>query len=127
MMDACPETDAHSPEELRKAMLMLGSEASSSVLPDSVLVWKRRSMPPFSYYLATSSVPLDMHETARLEVYERFRVSERTFAANAIHLEVICPVDESLVVIIPNLQESMKMLRSSTFSLILTWSMFFSL
>jgi hypothetical protein len=43
-----PETEAHSPEELRKEMLMWGSEEMSEVLPDSVLVWKMRSMPPFS-------------------------------------------------------------------------------
>ena len=48
MVEASPETEAHSPEELRKEMLMWGSEARSSVLPDSVLVWKRRSMPPHS-------------------------------------------------------------------------------
>ena len=44
-----PDTEAHSPEELRKAMLICGSELMSEVLPDSVLVWKMRSMPPFSY------------------------------------------------------------------------------
>jgi hypothetical protein len=48
MISDVPEIDAHSPEELRKAMWMCGSEAMSSVLPDSVLVWKMRLM-PFSY------------------------------------------------------------------------------
>ena len=43
-----PETEAHSPEPLRNAMLICGSESISSVFPDSVLVWKIRSMPPFS-------------------------------------------------------------------------------
>lgn len=46
MMEASPETEAHSPVGLRKAMLILGSDFRSSVLPDSVLVWKRRSTPP---------------------------------------------------------------------------------
>jgi hypothetical protein len=41
--------EAHSPEELRKEMLMWGSEEMSEVLPDSVLVWKMRSMPSFSW------------------------------------------------------------------------------
>jgi hypothetical protein len=41
-----PEMDAHSPVALRKEMLIEGSSFRSSVLPDSVLVWKRRSMPP---------------------------------------------------------------------------------
>ena len=47
-IDDVPETEAHSPDELRKEMLMCGSESMSDVLPDSVLVWKIRSMPPFS-------------------------------------------------------------------------------
>lgn len=51
MMEALPETDAHSPELLRKEMLMCESESMSLVLPDSVLVWKMRSMPPASYRL----------------------------------------------------------------------------
>lgn len=41
-----PEIEAHSPVALRKEMLMEGSSLRSSVLPDSVLVWKSRSMPP---------------------------------------------------------------------------------
>lgn len=45
MISDVPETDAHSPEELRKAILICGSEVMSSVLPDSVLVWKMRSIP----------------------------------------------------------------------------------
>ena len=48
MMEALPLRDAHSPELLRKEMLMCGSDWMSSVLPDSVLVWKIRSMPPLS-------------------------------------------------------------------------------
>lgn len=48
-MLAEPEMEAHSPEEERKAMLIEGSEARSSVLPDSVLVWKRRSIPQDSW------------------------------------------------------------------------------
>ena len=40
--------EAHSPVGFRKAMLMAGSDERSEVLPDSVLVWKRRSMPPDS-------------------------------------------------------------------------------
>lgn len=47
-IDATPEMDAHSPEPLRKEMLMLGSESMLSVLPLSVFVWKIKSMPPFS-------------------------------------------------------------------------------
>jgi hypothetical protein len=31
-------------------MLMCGSDSMSEVLPDSVLVWKMRSMPAFSYF-----------------------------------------------------------------------------
>ena len=46
---ASPLREAHSPVELRKAMLIWGSDWRSSVFPDSVLVWKRRSMPPFSW------------------------------------------------------------------------------
>lgn len=37
-MVASPEIEAHSPEGERKEMLILESEARSSVLPDSVLV-----------------------------------------------------------------------------------------
>ena len=54
-MSASPDTEAHSPVELRKAMLILGSDFRSSVLPDSVLVWKRRSTPPPSYDIETGS------------------------------------------------------------------------
>ena len=49
MMEDVPEMEAHSPVGLRKEMLMWGSEDRSEVLPDSVLVWKRRSMPPDSW------------------------------------------------------------------------------
>lgn len=49
MMVARPEMDAHSLEEFRKEMLMCASVARSWVFPECVLVWKRRSMPPFSY------------------------------------------------------------------------------
>lgn len=48
-MVECPEMEAHSPVEFRNAILMEGSEVRSEVLPDSVLVWKRRSMPPDSF------------------------------------------------------------------------------
>lgn len=48
MMEAFPDSEAHSPVALQKDMLMLGSFSRSSVLPDSVFVWKMRSMPPFS-------------------------------------------------------------------------------
>lgn len=48
-MFAFPDTEAHSPLPLRKEMLMCESDSRSSVLPDSVLVWNRRSMPPVSY------------------------------------------------------------------------------
>lgn len=44
--------DAHSLEELRKEMLMCESVARSWVFPEWVLVWKRRSMPPFSCLLS---------------------------------------------------------------------------
>ena len=44
-----PDAEAHSPLLLRKEMLTCGSvEKRSSILPDSVLVWKIRSMPPVS-------------------------------------------------------------------------------
>jgi hypothetical protein len=49
MMSARPAMDAHSPEPLRKARLMSLSDFRSSVLPDSLLAWKRRSMPFPSY------------------------------------------------------------------------------
>ena len=42
--------------------------------------------------------------------------SNPTFAANAIHLETNCPVLAIRVVIIPNLQLSMKVAKSSIFS-----------
>lgn len=48
MIEASPETDAHSPLEFKKEMLIAESVCKSSVLPDSVLVWKSRSI-PFSY------------------------------------------------------------------------------
>ena len=44
-MVATPATEAHCPEESRKAIFICGSEARESVFPDSVFVWKRRSMP----------------------------------------------------------------------------------
>jgi hypothetical protein len=54
-----PEKEAHSPELLRKEMLMWESDSISSVLPDSVLVWNRRSMPPFSYaVIQLASIPM---------------------------------------------------------------------
>jgi hypothetical protein len=49
MMEEMPLMEAHSPEELRKEMLIWGSDSMSLVFPDSVLVWKMRSMPPLSY------------------------------------------------------------------------------
>lgn len=48
-IDALPEMLAQSPDEERKARLMSGSACRSSVLPDSVLAWKIRSMPLPSY------------------------------------------------------------------------------
>lgn len=50
MIVASPDTEAHSPEELRKEMLMCGSDSMSLVLPDSVFVKKRRFRPPLSYF-----------------------------------------------------------------------------
>ena len=48
-MLAVPLTEAQSPVVLlRNEMLMCSSDLRSSVLPDSVLVWKSRSMPPDS-------------------------------------------------------------------------------
>lgn len=44
-MVARPDMEAHSPDGFVKEMLTLASLAMSSVLPDSVLVWNRRSMP----------------------------------------------------------------------------------
>jgi hypothetical protein len=55
-MDEVPEMDAHWPKASRNEMLMCGSEARSSVLPDLVLVWKSRSMPPVSYQKKDRSV-----------------------------------------------------------------------
>jgi hypothetical protein len=48
-MLAFPAMDAHCPELSRKEMLQCGSTFSSSVLWDSVLVKKSRSVPPASY------------------------------------------------------------------------------
>lgn len=50
MIVASPDTETHSPEELRKEMLMCGSDSMSLVLPDSVFVKKRRFTPPLSYF-----------------------------------------------------------------------------
>lgn len=44
-IEASPLTDAYSPDELRNEMLKCGPDSMLSVLPDSVLVWKMRSMP----------------------------------------------------------------------------------
>jgi hypothetical protein len=44
-MEAVPEMLAHSPVLLRKARLISECSWRSSVLPDSVLVWKMKSMP----------------------------------------------------------------------------------
>lgn len=55
-MEALPEMDAHSPELLMKPMLTEESSLRSSVLPDSVLVWKRRSNPFASYYFVSSCI-----------------------------------------------------------------------
>ena len=44
-MEAVPEILAHSPVLLRKARLISECSLRSSVLPDSVLVWKMKSMP----------------------------------------------------------------------------------
>lgn len=54
MIVASPDTEAHSPEELMKEMLMCGSDSMSLVLPDSVFVKKRRFMPPLSYFFIPS-------------------------------------------------------------------------
>jgi hypothetical protein len=47
---AWPAIEAHSPELLMKDTFTCGSLDRSFVLPDSVFVWKRRSMPPDSYW-----------------------------------------------------------------------------
>jgi hypothetical protein len=49
IIEEVPEMEAHSPVEFRKEMLTEGSAERSSVLPDSVFVWKIRSTPPDSY------------------------------------------------------------------------------
>lgn len=46
--------EAQSPDGVMKPMLTEGWEVRSSVLPDSVLVWKRRSKPLPSYRLVVS-------------------------------------------------------------------------
>lgn len=53
--------------------------------------------------------------------------TQHTLAANAIHLEASKPLLSILVVIMPNLQESIKLTRSSTFSLSSAASMFAAL
>jgi hypothetical protein len=52
---------------------------------------------------------------------------ECTCPATAMHLEANNPVEESWVVIIPNLEDLMKLARSSIFVLVPGSSMFFSL
>ena len=112
-ISASPETEAHSPVELRKAMLILGSFFRSSVFPDSVLVWKRRSTPPPSYRWTQWSALVFVFRTQ-----SRSRDSPQlpTFAANAMHRDVRSPLLSILVVIIPNLHDSMNLTKSSTFS-----------
>jgi hypothetical protein len=55
-MEAWPEMEAHSPEPLMKPTLTDLCSLRSSVLPDSVLVWKRRSKPCPSYYTSALSL-----------------------------------------------------------------------
>ena len=108
---AVPEMEAHSPDELRKEMFVCGSESMSLVLPDSVLVWKIRSIPPVSYW--------------SVRCVEEFCTDRScTCAANAMQRETKAPEEPSRVVIMPNLQAVMNSLRPSTFSLMETLSMF---
>jgi hypothetical protein len=62
-MEALPEMDAHSPELLMKPMLTEESSFRSSVLPDSVLVWKRMSS-PFASYLFVSMYPYSRSDSS---------------------------------------------------------------
>jgi hypothetical protein len=55
-IEAWPEMEAHSPELLMKPMLTDESSLRSSVLPDSVLVWKRRSKPLPSYNIVSQKL-----------------------------------------------------------------------
>ena len=112
-MSASPETEAHSPVELRKAMLILGSDLRSSVLPDSVLVWNSRSTPPPS----CDTVGGQLWITVDDRHCEERGQDGRTLAANAMHLDVRRPLLAIRVVIMPNLHDSIKLTRSSIFSL----------
>src|SRR5689334_1770364 len=104
-MLALPLTEAQSPELVRKLMLMCESLARLSVLPDSVLVWKSRSIPPVSWEILGQGVLLESVGGGRTH----------TWAANAIHLDTRFPELASRVVIILNLQFDMKWLRSWIF------------
>ncbi len=134
MISALPERDAHSPDEFRKAMLMAGSWCRSSVLPDSVFVWKMRSRPPpscrchrqLAYLLGLGGLVLLCRDEGLVHVCWG-GWGELTFAARAMHLLTSRPF-WARVVIMPNLEESMNWTRSSTLSLSEAWlSRFFCL
>jgi hypothetical protein len=112
-MVALPEMDAHSPELVMKPMLTEESSLRSSVLPDSVLVWKRRSKPfPSCYLSASHSLPA--------------AVLWLTLAARAIALDASKSLSATCVVKRQNLVLSMNLRRSSTFSLRPALSWFFA-
>lgn len=111
---ARPEMDAHSPEGLRKARLMSGSDSRSSVLPDSELAWKRRSMPlPSCLSVSLEDWEMTKHGRGRCSQRGRKKV---TLAARAMQRETSRPLDAILVVIMQNLDFSTNFTRSSTFS-----------
>lgn len=145
MIVASPDTEAHSPEELRKEMLMCGSDSMSLVLPDSVFVKKRRFTPPLScfFFNCDAFPPLVVRRGERGPFCQiKFIMSKRillsslgtmgtgkagkgtrggggdfTCAATAIHLEDNKPLSFVLVVIIPNFEFLINATRSSIFSL----------
>lgn len=140
MIVASPDTEAHSPEELRKEMLMCGSDSMSLVLPDSVFVKKRRFTPPLScFFFNCDAFPPSWFRRGERGPFCQitFIMSKRillsslgtmgtgkagkgggfTCAATAIHLEDNKPLSFVLVVIIPNFEFLINATRSSIFSL----------
>jgi hypothetical protein len=105
--------DAHWPELVMKPRLTEACSLRSSVLPDSVLVWKRRSKPFPSYSMSTDNTP------------SRYSPS-LTLAASAIALDANRSLSATCVVNRQNLVLSMNVRRSSTFSLRAGSSLFFA-
>ena len=117
MISAFPEMLAHSPEGVRNATLTCSSALRSSVLPDSVLVWKIASIPlPSCYKLHSAS----------FNKRDQDDFSSLTVAARAMHRDA-SRLSFVRVVNMQNLCFLMNCARSSTFSLRPGSSRFFCL